>query len=677
MKLRTRLLIIALAGTLASALGVAIGNSYFSRSAILEQLEGDIAQIGGDVSQKVGRWMADRKTDMAAWSADGIYGNASKDGFVAKSARRAASERLTGLQSGYGYFESLSLATLDGTVVSSSNESAVEAPAGVDLSAFQALEPGQTLIGPVQDTTGQPFVLVGAQIFVKETPMGVLFGKVDLETISNEFFQNLALGDGNRVFLTDASGIVVASGSDDGSVGKSLLSLNGGQSIPIGEVVRVQAGDGSHMGVQMPVGDLSWNLQVDAKTSVALRDVTMLLIVSMVVAAVIFAVVAIALQIILTRITAPLLQLTEDTKGLAAGDYATVISATERADEIGEIAKCLDDFRKSLAELGKMEEQRAAMNAEQSSIVEKLSTSLAQLANGDLTSKISGVFPDAYDQLRVDYNAAVDRLHSAVSRVVSTSEEIDKDVQQISSATADFTGRAHVQSTTLAETAASLDELTASMSEATDGVQKARDTVAGAQERAQQSGAVMADAMETMEGIRKASDEVAKITSTIDEIAFQTNLLALNAGVEAARAGEAGRGFAVVASEVRALSQRCSEAASDINSLIEMSGKQVKRGVELVGETGTELEHIVATISEITNLMDEVAQSSKAQSSGLNHINGSIGGLDHENKRNVAMFEETTQASKALAKEAASLVEATRAFEIYEGTKVTPLRQVV
>ena len=89
-----------------------------------------------------------------------------------------------------------------------------------------------------------------------------------------------------------------------------------------------------------------------------------------------------------------------------------------------------------------------------------------------------------------------------------------------------------------------------------------------------------------MDEITAASGRIADIIGVIDGIAFQTNILALNAAVEAARAGEQGRGFAVVATEVRALAQRCTQAAREIKALIGASVETVESGERLVKDAG-------------------------------------------------------------------------------------------
>jgi methyl-accepting chemotaxis protein len=78
---------------------------------------------------------------------------------------------------------------------------------------------------------------------------------------------------------------------------------------------------------------------------------------------------------------------------------------------------------------------------------------------------------------------------------------------------------------------------------------------------------------------------MARILSTIDEIAFQTDLLALNAAVEAARAGDADKGFAVVAEKVRNLPQRSAKAAQETSALIETSPVSAAPGVQASGRS--------------------------------------------------------------------------------------------
>lgn len=321
------------------------------------------------------------------------------------------------------------------------------------------------------------------------------------------------------------------------------------------------------------------------------------------------------------------------------------------------------------------EAERLRATEEQTKVVQILGIGLNKLSDGNLECDITEDVPDVYLQLRNDFNATVKSLRDAISAVIHNSDSIRNETGEITSAADDLSRRTEKQAATLEETAAALDELTVSVRSAAESADHASKMSADAQRNADQGGEVARKAVTAMDEIKNSSQEISKITSVIDDIAFQTNLLALNAGVEAARAGEAGRGFAVVATEVRALAQRSSDAAREINELINSSGEQVQQGVDLVDRTGKALASIVTSVAEISSRVSNIATSAREQSSGLAEINTAVNELDHVTQQNAAMFEETTAASHALTSEADALVQAVSRFKLdmhREGPRKTP-----
>ncbi len=343
--------------------------------------------------------------------------------------------------------------------------------------------------------------------------------------------------------------------------------------------------------------------------------------------------------------------------------------------EDGAIERCIlmgSDVTDVENDLRATRETQKRISEDQDMVVTALGQALQRLARGDLTVDLPQSFPQDYEKLRQDFNSAVVALREAVGAVTQNVESIRNETTEITSAADDLSRRTEKQAATLEETAAALDELTSSVRSAAEGADAASKMSANAQANAEEGGEIARKAVLAMDGIKTSSQEISKITSVIDDIAFQTNLLALNAGVEAARAGEAGRGFAVVATEVRALAQRSSEAAREINTLISSSGDQVQQGVDLVDSTGTALASIVSSVAEISERVAEIASSARQQSAGLNEINVAVNELDHVTQQNAAMFEETTAASHALTSEADALASAVARFEL-GSTSVLPI----
>ena len=107
--------------------------------------------------------------------------------------------------------------------------------------------------------------------------------------------------------------------------------------------------------------------------------------------------------------------------------------------------------------------------------------------------------------------------------------------------------------------------------------------------------------MEALQSLKKQTDLISEVSTSIRSISAQTNMLALNAAIEAARAGQHGLGFKVVADEVRKLSGNVANSINQVNNNVVNITHEVERVnnitdnlQKLIAETETKFKKTIA-----------------------------------------------------------------------------------
>jgi methyl-accepting chemotaxis protein len=285
-----------------------------------------------------------------------------------------------------------------------------------------------------------------------------------------------------------------------------------------------------------------------------------------------------------------------------------------------------------------------------------------KIAEGDLS------FAQEYDRhsnsLLADVLKMKESLFSVISRIVTSSGQVNDTAEKIRAGNQLLSARTQEQSSALEETAATMEELTTTVQQNASNAEQARQLADNCAIKANDGGESMAKVIECMNLIQSGALEMGEIVTVINSIAFQTNILALNAAVEAARAGEQGRGFAVVATEVRSLANRSAEAAGEIKKLIEGSSRHISVGNERVKETGSLINSFVGEMGKLNTLISEISLASNEQSNGITQINIAVSQMDKVTHQNASLVSEISMAASSLKVQSDDLNEEISGFKL-------------
>lgn len=279
---------------------------------------------------------------------------------------------------------------------------------------------------------------------------------------------------------------------------------------------------------------------------------------------------------------------------------------------------------------------------------------IMKLSNGDLEKPdLTGLSLKEGRDLGDLLTATMRMRESLVSVTSSLSRQIhdmDEMATKLSTLGERLTARGHDQAASTEEIAASMEELDSGLMQ---NVENSEQTAGLATQMSNQSEAVQAQAMESVEASNKISSSIAEITG----IAQQTNILALNAAVEAARAGEYGRGFAVVAAEVRKLAERSRIVADEVvaasNQTLSTSAK---------GKEG--MQALIEQVSQVTTLAEEITESARAGAQGVAQVRDAVEKLSSLAQENASLGTELEGVTKQMAAKTEELGEQLRFFKI-------------
>jgi methyl-accepting chemotaxis protein len=327
------------------------------------------------------------------------------------------------------------------------------------------------------------------------------------------------------------------------------------------------------------------------------------------------------MSLVLSRsIVAPLRLIEQTMRRLVGGETAVQVPATDRRDEIGDMARAVAVFKENALAMVTLQHEHEQLmrsaEAEKRAAVTRLADHFEGTVKGVVDSVSAGSQTIADTARRMGA-----RTHAhGESRSLAVAEAAVKAQESVMAA-----------SEAAEELACSIDQVVGLVHEST--------RIARCGERD------LDRADQQVAELSLAAKEVGMVLGLISQIAYQTNLLALNATIEASRAGSAGRAFAVVAGEVKHLAIETANATGKIAGQISAIQQVAAATEDSIGAIGN-------TIRRMAEITDGVAGAMNRQAEATRRIGDCVRTVRRDSRIVVGGVVEVVQSTAAYCRSA-------------------------
>ncbi len=358
-----------------------------------------------------------------------------------------------------------------------------------------------------------------------------------------------------------------------------------------------------------------------------------------------------SISIVVDSFRTPLLAASGIFKSLSEGD----LSARLEGEYTGEFK----DFQKYI-EQG---------NSTIQSYIQEVDFILNQLANNKYNVDIEREYIGDFTVMKTSLLAIIEQLNNVLGEISESTQVITRSAQASAETSVNLAEASTHQNQAITQLLQEMDGVIQKTKENATSADSARSLSNKTLNNAKNGNVEMSEMLVTINEISVASKSIENIISIIEDIAFQTNLLALNAAVEAARAGEHGKGFAVVAEEVRSLAGRSQTAALETKELINKSIEKVNDGTHKADSTSNALNEILRDISEVSTIIENIANSSNEQTVQIENFGKSINAISDVASRNTSTSEESAAIAQEISAQTETLKNIVAEFDLKHEVK--------